>query len=74
MPAMGSHVKTRGRVIRDRWLKMIRRHKDQVCAGWQIYENFREWALENELNIGDRIVRLSKEADYSPENCLLRRK
>jgi len=40
-----------------------------VCESWNIYENFRSWALANGYNDDLSIDRIDTNLGYSPENC-----
>jgi hypothetical protein len=41
----------------------------RVCAEWQKFENFRDWALANGYKVGLTIERRSADRNYEPRNC-----
>jgi hypothetical protein len=40
-----------------------------VCKEWNIYENFKEWALANGYSDDLQIDRIDNGGNYCPENC-----
>lgn len=40
-----------------------------VCQEWDIYTNFRNWALANGYKEGLSIERINVDGDYCPQNC-----
>jgi hypothetical protein len=40
-----------------------------VCAAWQTYEPFRDWALANGWRPGLQINRINNDGNYEPSNC-----
>lgn len=65
------------------WYKMIQRctnHKDKdycyyggrgitVCEEWLSYDNFYEWAMENDYSSSLTIDRQDNDKGYTPDNC-----
>lgn len=41
----------------------------KVCAEWQDYKKFKEWALSNGYKDGLSIDRIDYDGDYTPDNC-----
>lgn len=41
----------------------------KVCEEWSVFENFRDWALQNGYEEGLSIERKDVNGDYCPENC-----
>lgn len=68
----------------SRWNSMISRTKNQndpsykqygargikVCEEWEIYENFKEWALKNGYSQELTLERKDNNAGYNPDNCI----
>lgn len=45
----------------------------QLCAQWQDYTVFRDWALSQGFQPGDSILRKDTMKDFSPDNCEVRK-
>lgn len=41
----------------------------KVCKEWEIFENFYNWAIDNNWQKGLQIDRINNDGDYSPLNC-----
>lgn len=41
----------------------------KVCEEWNLYTNFRNWALSNGFNENLTIDRIDEKVDYCPSNC-----
>lgn len=41
----------------------------KICAEWDDYENFRNWAMANGYNRKLQIDRIDTDGDYEPTNC-----
>ena len=40
-----------------------------VCDEWQLFDNFRSWAVKNGVWRGLTIDRINNDGDYQPDNC-----
>lgn len=40
-----------------------------ICSSWDIFENFRDWALSNGYSDNLTIDRINSDGNYEPSNC-----
>lgn len=72
-----------GTILYDTWNRMMHRCYDTnnhkyyrygargicVCDEWKIYDNFYNWAINNNFKIGLSIDRINNDGNYEPSNC-----